>query len=464
MISYYRFELWRKGLSTLALVFCMAAALMPLQLAPLETIERAGYDWRMTLLRQNHAIDPRVVIVDIDERSLAQEGQWPWPRTRIAELLSALKREYQVSAIGLDILFPEQSRAANQDIVLKANLDSSETLLAELFQLEQTQRPLSVAALSPSAPVDNASLTPSAWGYIGNSPSLITSTPAGHISIDVDRDGKSRFLPPLIQWDNRQYTTLSLAILQQLFIISPASLVRPEGFWAPAIQLQAPPFRIPLNSAGRMLIPYQGAAGKYLYIPAIDVLDNSVDAALLRDRIVLIGSSATGLYDMIATPWSKHYPGVEVHATLISALLDNLVIVEPHASRILLPALCLLLFVIVMYAYQRFSLPLTLSISALLSALWLAGNTLAWHQFQIALPIALPLLLVLSLIFINTPALAVIANHQRQQIFRHFKDYVPGTVVEQLVRESGPQPYSRSAAKCLSCLWIFEDSPPSPKT
>lgn len=405
----------------------------------LSRLELLAYDWRMTFFPSEKGVDMRIVIVDIDERSLAQEGQWPWPRQRLAQLLDILKAEYQVSAIGLDILFPETALQPASDKAFSNSLQRNQAITAQLFQLEQSSRPLSVGKLSPGTPQLNHHLIPTTLGFIGNNSILASNNKAGHISIDVDEDGKIRRLPPLIEWSGSVYASLPLTLIRQLFGIDSLNLNTPGNLLAAAGTVSTLPFKLPVDQQGRMLIPFTGSAGQYLYIPAADILDRSVEPELLQDTIVLIGSSATGLYDLISTPWSKHYPGVEVHASIISALLDDRLITEPEAANLLISILCCLLCALVLTGYAKLSITASTLLPLLLAAGWISINYSCWHLLQLALPIILPLILLLMLTLVNTPALALQATRQRQQIYRHFQDYVPRTVVEQLVRHNDQQ-------------------------
>lgn len=422
-------------LSALCLLLCIAPLSNVLSMQLLSQLELIAYDWRMTTLPLPTNIDNRIVIVDIDERSLAIEGQWPWPRSRIAELVTRLSDDYAASAVGLDILFPEQSRHSEDDAALTLAISRQEAIMAQLFQLEQGSRALNVGLLGKgNHTLSHLSLLPAAEGYIGNSASVLQNNRTGHISIDVDIDGKARRLPPLISFANASYESLPLAMLCQLFSITSIEVSTGTDLLSPTAYLQAAAFQIPLNSDGRMLIPYQASAGQFLYIPATDVLQKKVNPALLQNSLVLIGSSATGLFDLISTPWSKSYPGVEVHANILSALLDNRLVSEPANSTTILIMLCAALFVLVMLCYQRMSVLYVSILSVVLGLGWLLCNWIAWHHYQLALPVITPLLLLLLLVLINTPALALLATHQRQQLFKHFQDYVPRGVVEQLAR------------------------------
>lgn len=412
----------------------------------LSQLELIAYDWRMTSRHQPVEIDSRIVIVDIDERSLAAEGHWPWPRSQIAQLIINLVDFYAVSTVGLDILFPEQSRHPLEDEVLTQALSQHDAVMAQLFQLEQSNRLLNVGLLGSSSNVHSQIPLPVAEGYIGNSASVLRKNRTGHISIDVDMDGKARRLPPLINVQQSSYESLPLAMLSQLFGITSIEVSTCSELLHPTAYLKLASFKIPLNNDGRMLIPYQATAGQYLYIPATDVLNKEVDPALLKNSLVLIGSSATGLFDLISTPWSKSYPGVEVHANILSAILDNRLPIEPAQSTTLLLFICTFLFLFTMLLYQQMSVLYASILTTIMGMGWLLCNWISWHHYQLSFPITPPLFLLLLLALINTPILALLATRQRQQLFKHFQDYVPRAVVEQLARQGnqhGIQPQRR---------------------
>lgn len=424
----------RLGLSFLCLLVSFTLLSDHSSLRLFKRLELLAYDWRMVFTAPQSKLDERIVIVDIDERSLLAEGQWPWPRTRLAELITLLHSEYQASAIGIDILFPEASHPRTEDTALGEAARQSNTILAQLFQIEPGSRSLSVGSLTISDQPPNEA-APIAQGFIGNTPALASSNTAGHISIDVDLDGKVRRLPALVRWQDNAYNTLSLTMVRRLFLLPAFQLETGTKALDANHYLLSAPFRIPANSDGRLLIPFRGDAGLYHYVPATDVLNGRAEIDILRDRIVLIGSSATGLFDLIATPWSKNYPGVEVHANVISALLDNRLITEPDNQTLLILATCTLAFFTTLLSYRHLNIVLSSMVPALLGLTWIVFNFTSWQYYQLALPITPPLLLLLALALVNSPALALQATLQRQSLYRHFQDYVPATVVEQLFKE-----------------------------
>ncbi len=423
-------------LSVGSLLLCFGLLNEAVSLKLITQLELLAYDWRMTARPPADNIDSRIAIIDIDERSLAAEGQWPWPRTRIAKLITTLATDYQTSAIGLDILFPESDRNPLADRKLGATLEHHQVVMAQLFQLEQSSRPLQVANLSSGSKTNHQPPPPLAEGYIGNSSSVLQHNRAGHISIDIDTDGKARRLPALVSFADNSYESLPVAMLRQLFDITRLDSASNTNPLNSARQLRAAAFQIPMDHTGRMLIPYQGSAGQYMYIPATDVLQKTVEPELLQGTLVLVGSSATGLFDLISTPWSKNYPGVEVHANVLSAILDSRLLTEPAGSDVLLMGLCSLLFMLIMRCYQRKGILYATLLPAILAISWLSLNWLMWDHYQLAFDIIPPLLLLALLILINTPALALLATRQRQNLFHHFQDYVPRTVVEQLIRQN----------------------------
>jgi len=323
-------------------------------------------------LRQYHdsnATDVPVVI-DIDEKSLKELGQWPWPRYRVAMLLKYLQA-YGASAVATDIIFAEPDRTspdilqkqlkremnidikidglppalADNDLLLAQNLKTGPFVLGFDFKAGEVPqegnsygstdcfiRPITVSVLttSPDAPSPHDVLF-KATDAICPLPVLATAVNrTGFITIAPDKDSVYRRVPLLFSWNGRFYPSLALAALMQATgLKSPVIKMGPGGVES---------FRfgnvvIPVDGRGRMLINYRGPMKTFRYISAVDVLNRKLKPGELMGKICFIGTSASGLKDIRATPLDPGYPGVEAHCTIVDNILSKQFLNTPNWAK-----------------------------------------------------------------------------------------------------------------------------------
>jgi len=355
--------------------------------------------------------DPRVVIVDIDEESLAQEGRWPWPRDRIAALVERL-REGEPAVIGLDILFPEAGDPAG-DAALARQLAAPEVVSAVAFALDSPgaagPAPSAMAALAPSLGGGHVSL--------------------GHITPLHDPDHVIRRVHPEICTE-RCYFTLAIAMMTNWSGVAPALSDASLGR-----QLCVGSFCQRLNPDGSLSIPFH-YPGRFARLPAADVLAGNIPTDRLQGSMVLVGTSAVGLGDLVATPLAANTPGVELHALLLAALMDNFHWAElPHGDA--LTTLGLMLLLLATLAWPAITTPVKMA--GTLLAITLAGLPLVAPIFGYWLN-PLPVWsagLAVGLLWGGWELYLVLS--QRRRIYRSFAAYVPPVVLRNLVKQGlGP--------------------------
>ncbi len=286
------------------------------------TAEHKVYDALLSAA-QSDVIEERVVIVDIDERSLARHGAWPWPRALVARTVNELIERHKVTLLGLDIFFPE---ARDGDRELRAALNRPNVVLSETldFAPDSINR---VGTPAHSVALAGREFAPRASGYIANDARLLPR-PAnvGHVSPLIDDDGRVRRIYPLACVERSCALTLSLRMYAQLTHGS-NDLVRASyensGRTLRVAPVDGEPVSVPLDPQRAWIIPYRIAPGGFSVVSAADVLDPAMSLPEIENGIVLLGSSALGIGDRVITPLAKLSPGVEVHAQLLAALLDR---------------------------------------------------------------------------------------------------------------------------------------------
>ena len=280
-----------------------------------------------------------VVIVDIDEKSLQNLGQWPWPRDILSKILYNLTKA-EVAVIGLDIVFAEEDRTSPHKIlkkleIQKENIPNFDLEFAQAiantptilgYQFEFTDKKF-INKNAPSIQTifieknkkmgKNYLIT--AQGTILNIPILQdNSYSSGFFNNIPDDTGIIRSIPLIISYEDEIYPSLSLEALRIGLGVSKIYINYDENGIA---NLQVGDFIIPTDRHGRLLINFRGKEKTFKYISAFDIYNDSFDKEDITNKIVLIGTSAAALMDLRATPFESVFPGVEIHANAI----DNII-------------------------------------------------------------------------------------------------------------------------------------------
>lgn len=286
----------------------------------------------------------RVVIVAIDDSTLAQFGRWPWPRDRLSELLKKIQVA-RPDTVVLDMMFPEPdlgkptaeprpllaaepaSRVATNDDVLAATLREGRFVIG--FHLRFGPQ-TSQSATCPGKPlrltiVDSESRrAPPFFTASGVTCSIKelenASVSAGFLNASADHDRLLRRIPLLLEHDGNAYPSLALAGYLASRRIDAIQLWTNS---AGASSLRIGRAQVPLDSKSALLLRFRGPAGRFPRISAGDVINGNAPPAVLAGKIVVVGISATGLQDVVSTPVDPIMPGFEAHATAMDNLLQG---------------------------------------------------------------------------------------------------------------------------------------------
>ncbi len=429
----------------------------------MQRLEGDLYDQRLraTLLDEP---DPRIVIIDIDESSMARVGRWPWPRDHIARLIEGLFEDYDAALVAFDILFsepddriplqhltrlmdrkdgvltPQQLQTLHPDQQLADTLAAYPVVLSQLFDPRDDR--LHAGKLGPplqlSAPIPPGVPLARPRGHVGNLPLLAEQAGAGFFDNPfVDPDGVYRRVPLLQQYQGHYYPALALAIWQALVMspqVSPRIEYDASGRYPSLTALNAGGLEIPVDAQGAMRVPYRGGPGSFAYISAADILDGTAPHEQLAGTIVIVGTSAAGLNDLRVTPVSHLYPGVEVHANLVSAMLDARFLRESDFTRGIEALQLLLCGLLLSLTLPRVSV-LTGTLLTLATSVGVIGfNLYAFGQLQWVVPLASVLWLIgLLYVLMQTTGYFLEARHRRKLALT-FGQYVPPAVVSALER------------------------------
>lgn len=260
-----------------------------------------------------------IMLVDIDERSLATLGPWPWPRPVLAQLSETLRQRGARLQVW-DVLF---SNAATGDAALASAIAHPDTVISQVLVLDPTvEHPPRDGNLHPApASMGMCSETPPATGYMGVANTL-QPTHVGHATATPSADGRLRRLPAVICHEGRSYPQLSLVAAQASNPGAQWELQPGRWPWEPHQTLVRGAWRFPLDGKGWLTVPYARPHNDWPAISAAQLLEPGAILPPLEGRTVLIGATALGLGDVASTPFHPYAPGVSVHAELIGAALS----------------------------------------------------------------------------------------------------------------------------------------------
>ena len=267
-----------------------------------------------------------VVIVDVDEKSLSAIGQWPWRRDVIARLITRL-REMGASAVALDIIFPEADRNGGHeaDAALADVLRDGRVLIGYALTFDSSpgrpceDRPLPLAIIRRGDDAEDPYFK--ATGAICSLPALSSAASAsGFLNAAPDPDGRLRRAPLLLEYDGRVYPALALAAVAAT-TGSRNAVLRVSDVNSSSLTLGSR--SVPLDGKSNLLLRYRGAKRTFPYVSAADVLNGSAPAGVFGNKLVLVGTTALGTREVVATPLDTLFTGVEVQATIADNLLQQ---------------------------------------------------------------------------------------------------------------------------------------------
>ncbi len=300
----------------------------------------------MFLLRGEIQGDQNIVIVDIDEKSLKELGQWPWSRDKVARLLENLKED-GAAIIGIDVVFAEpdnsspkavfrklgiaNSNVADYDRMLGETVAQTPTIVGYVFALNndgvapENTPTTNAVIIEKNKPANSFLVKP--YRAVLNIPLIQDNAySSGYFNTIPDKDGVVRSVPLVMEYDGIIYPSLSLEMIRIMLNERKITLEYDERG---VNRIMVGDRVIPTDFYGRMMVNYRGSAKSYRYISAADVYNKKSDPSLIEGKIVLLGTSAAGLLDLRSTPFDSAYPGVEVHANVMDNIINQTFIAQP---------------------------------------------------------------------------------------------------------------------------------------
>ena len=459
-------------ITTVVVLFGIAARLAGVPF--LDLMELKTVDLRFTA---RGPVQPRpdVVLATIDEKSIAREGKWVWPRSKLAALTRKLS-EAGARVIAFDVGFLETDETHFQMLraleAIKDRLSGETELLETLRTASDNDRLLADAIADSPAEVvlgyffhmdieDTRHVTPAEIAahaervrdakysferytsaaaqdvplieafYPQSNIGIIADAArhAGYFNMLPDPDGAVRWMGAIIRFDEALYAPLSLAAVRAYYG-APLSATIAE-FGVESIRIGNQP--IPVDEYGRMLINYRGPERTFPHISVTDILNDRVPAEQFRDKIVLVGATAVGIYDLRVTPFGSIFPGLEIHANVIDTVLSADFLRQPAWLAFLDIA-----GIIVAGIILGIILPRTGVVAGSLTGLIAFGGYIALAQYLfssqgLVINLVYPLSVILVLYLGITVYRYVLESKQKRFIRDAFSTYLAPSVVQQVI-------------------------------
>ncbi len=467
---------------TLCTIFLVATLLFS-GISFLDSIELKTYDSRFRSRGQRQP-SPAVVLALVDEKSLDTEGRWPWPRSRLATLVDILSQD-GAKVIGFDIGFlepdensqlefvdqfgqkvdalaiqnpqladfiNERRQHADNDLALANAIkqSSAAVVLGYFFhmskddlELEQNEINQQLKQISASKyPLvmyeDPDAVVPFLTAYASESNLdrfAAAAASSGFFTLRSDQDGVVRWMPLIIQGGEDLFPPLPISTVWH-YLDRPQMTVKVGRYGVDGIQMGKR--FIPTDESGQLLINYLGPKPKiFPHVSISDILSGKVASGTFKDKLVLIGATATGTYDLRSTPVSAVYPGVAIHATVIDNILTQDFITKPDWSWIFDLFAVIILGVLIGVALPRMSAVKGLLVAAGLFVLYIVMARWLFINAGVWLNVVYPLLALSTSYTALTLYDYVTEERERKKVKGAFGHYVSPVVINEMLKDPG---------------------------
>lgn len=462
----------RIGIAAVVTTFFAMHVYGGLELGFVSQIERNLYDARIRLTLPNSEPDS-VVILDIDEKSIAALGHWAWPRNIMAAGVDRLFDDYGIRVLGFDIVFAEawdpsalemlqhieaewpDISAAQREVIAqqKEKWDTDTTFAESLIGRNVVLGYVFKDYVAENDPATTGKLPDPMWrkeqlsqlsldfieaqGFVGSYDLHMDAVGVGGFfsNPSVDDDGIFRRVPMLQSYQGDVYPSLALEVARKAMGNAPLQFV----FADPSGELNGLNLEgiklgeqfIPVDERLSSLVPYQGRAGTFDYVSFIDVLNNEVDIERLFDKVVLVGTSAPGLLDLRASPVGSRFIGVEIHANLVHGILQGGMKQSPQFMQGV-EFLSLLLVAVVISILTL--LPALVGIAGLVSivvGVFYLG-VYGWSVHHIDVPVASVIGQALLLFLLQFSYSFAVESRKKRHLSKVFGQYIPEELVADL--------------------------------
>ena len=480
---------WRIAVTLVPLVFALLHATGILHVGVLKQLDDIIYDARLRATMPQ-TLDERIVIVDIDEKSLAEIGRWPWGRNKLADLTTELFDNQHVALLGFDVVFAEpddssglkrlkqlaQNELRDQpgfkdrlsqlqasldyDSIFAKAIENRPVVMGYYFTSDRDGR--ISGALPPSVMrsdvLQGRPIKFTSWnGYGSNLEIFAKAAPmAGFFNSITEGDGVVRSIPLLAEFKGQHYESLSLAMFRMLAGLPAVEPGFPkekfltrnyQGLESILLKQGSKTLALPVDDRVATLVPFRGRGGvnggSFQYVSAADVIARRIQPASLKNKIVLLGTTAPGLLDLRVTPVGETYPGVETHANVISGFLDGKIFVKPDYAIGFEVFVLILSGLTLAIALPLLSAPKAVFLSMSAVAVIVGLNFWLFLNYGLVLPLASALVMSLAAFALNMSYGYFVESRSKRELASLFGTYVPPELVNEMVKN--PESYSMKA-------------------
>ena len=464
---------------TLFIIF-LALILFFMDFTFLRFMELKALDLRM-VSRGKMASGGETIIVTIDEKSLSELGRWPWPRTVMAKLVDQLKA-YGAKTVGFDIIFAEpdensslkaiselskdvqkmkvpdkrigvllenRRRTADTDAALARSVGRAKNVtlgyffhtssrdVAHLTEKEIAADAALVAGskyqMIQSSKTTDEDAFIKAYSAVANlKPLSKAAENCGYFNAFPDSDGVIRWAPLVIRFQDNYYSPLSISMLTQ-YLDWPALTLKIAEFGVESVILDK--YQIPTDEAGRLLINYLGPAKTFPHYSITDVIHKRLSPNLFKNKMVIVGATAVGIYDLRVTPFSAVYPGVEIHATVIDNILHQNFLVHSGWTKFIDVCAIILLGLLVGITVPRAKAAQGILLILILLGLFTLMNGYIFAHFNIWLNLIYPTLTMMTIYLGITIYRYMTEEKEKKKIRGAFQYYLTSSVINEMLKD-----------------------------
>ncbi len=462
------------------LIVVAAIALYAVDPPFLRFMELKTLDLRI-LSRGERASGGETVIAVVDEKSVKELGRWPWPRTLIAGLVDTLK-SYGAKAVGFDIVFaePDQNSSLRDIRELTRELQSSgianpriSGMLRQKLMRADTDAALAqaikragnvtlgyffhrsekeVAHLTKQEIEEGAKLiSPFKYQMVqaeGEPDEMFlvhtyaveanikeisqAADSAGYFNAFPDTDGSIRWAPLAIKFRDDFYPSLAIALISQ-YLDYPMVVLHLAEYGVAGIEIGD--YGVPTDESGRILINYLGRAKTFPHYSIADIIKGRLSPDLFKDKIVLVGATATGIYDLRVTPFSAVFPGVEVHANVIDNILHQEFIQRPGWAGFFDLAAILVLGLVLGIVVPRVKAVAGIFVALAVLTLYVLINEYIFSHFNFWLNLIYPVGTVMTVYLAITIYKYVTEEREKKKIRGAFQYYLTSSVINEMLKD-----------------------------
>ena len=466
---------------TVVVIF-LALVLFFIDMPFLQFMELKALDLRM-VSRGKLPTGGETVIAAIDEKSLSELGRWPWPRTMIAMLVDRLK-EYGAKAIGFDIIFSEPDQnsslstvcdlteevkkmgirdkrlqellgekrlAADTDASLAKAIERAKNVTLGYFFLKSSKEAEHLSEKEIDAAGENIanSRYQMIQGETNPDKSALSDITAysavtdlkllsdvaensGYFNAFPDRDGTIRWSPLVMRFHDNYYLPLSISLLVQ-YLGWPMVALNMAKFGIEGIKMGD--INIPTDETGRMLINYYGPAKAFPHYSIADIIGGRLSGNTFKDKIVVVGATAIGIYDLRVTPYSSVYPGVEIHATVIDNILHRNFLYRSSGTQLL--DVCTIVFfgLLIGIVVPRVKAIQGMILALVIATVFVIANAAIFSRYNLWLNVVYPVLTMVLIYLSITVYRYITEEREKRKIRGAFQYYLTASVINEMLKD-----------------------------